>query len=204
VQEQYDLNDGSALRLTVARYYTPIGRNIQKPYNKGRAAYNGELAERFANGELVNGDTVTKHIGPAYKTKSGRIVYGGGGITPDVFIPFDTSNISSNVYVLFDNQLFNKFIYTYYQQNKAYFDQFKNPADFARRYNDTRTAWNSLVSYAAKNAVTVQNVPEHDKKDIEKQIKIWLARQIWRMEGYYEVSNADDTAISKAMAEMKK
>lgn len=203
VQEQYDLSDGSALRLTVARYYTPIGRNIQKPYNKGRAAYNEELAERFANGELVNGDTVTKHTGPAFKTKSGRLVYGGGGITPDVFIPFDTATFSSNVYVLFDNQLFSKFIYIYYQQNKAYFDQFKNPADFARRYNDTRTAWNSLISYAAKNAITVQNIPERDKADIEKRIKTWLARQIWRTEGYYEVSNADDAAINKAMIEMK-
>ena len=204
VQEQYDLSDGSALRLTVARYYTPIGRNIQKPYNKGRAAYNEELAERFENGELVNGDTVSNHTGPAFKTKSGRTVYGGGGITPDIFIPFDTAVFSSNVYVLFDNQLFSKFIYVYYQQNKAYFDQFKNPADFARRYNDTRTAWNSLMSYAAQNAVHVQNIPERDKLEIEKRIKTWLARQIWRMEGYYEVSNADDTAISKAMAEMKK
>jgi carboxyl-terminal processing protease len=106
--------------------------------------------------------------------------------------------------VLFDNQLFSKFIYTYYQQNKTYFDQFKDPADFARRFNDTRAAWNSLVSYAGKNAVNVQNVPERDKVEIEKRIKTWMARQIWRMEGYYEVSNADDAAISKAMAEMKK
>jgi carboxyl-terminal processing protease len=204
VQEQYDLTDGSALRLTVARYYTPLGRNIQKPYNKGRDAYNDELAERFENGELVNGDTVTKHTGPAFKTKSGRIVYGGGGITPDIFIPFDTATFSSNVYVLFDNQLFSKFIYIYYQQNKAYFDQFKNPADFIRRFSDTRTAWNSLVSYATKNAINVQNIPERDKVEVEKRIKTWLARQIWRMEGYYEVSNADDAAINKAMAEMKK
>lgn len=204
VQEQYDLSDGSALRLTVARYYTPIGRNIQKPYNKGREAYNKELAERFENGELINGDTVTKHNGPAYKTKSGRVVYGGGGITPDVFIPFDTATFSSNVYVLFDNQLFSKFIYIYYQENKSYFDQFKNPADFARRYTDTRTAWNSLLTYAGKNAVTVQNVPERDKLEIEKRIKTWLARQIWRMEGYYEVSNTDDAAFTKAIAETKK
>lgn len=204
VQEQYDLSDGSALRLTVARYYTPIGRNIQKPYNKGRAAYNEELAERFENGELVNGDTVTKHTGPAFKTRSGRIVYGGGGITPDIFIPFDTATFSSNVYVLFDNQLFSKFIYTYYQQNKTWFDQFKDPADFARRFTDTRTAWNSLVSYAGKNSVNIGNVPERDKLEIEKRIKTWMARQIWRMEGYYEVSNADDTAITKAMEEMKK
>jgi carboxyl-terminal processing protease len=100
--------------------------------------------------------------------------------------------------------LFSKFIYIYYQQNKAYFDQFKNPADFIRRFTDTRAAWNSLVSYATKNAINVQSIPERDKVEVEKRIKTWLARQIWRMEGYYEVSNADDAAINKAMAEMKK
>jgi carboxyl-terminal processing protease len=204
VQEQYDLSDGSALRLTVARYYTPIGRNIQKPYNKGREAYNEELAQRFENGELVNGDSNSNHTGPAFKTKSGRTVYGGGGITPDIFIPFDTASFSSNVYLLFDNQLFSKFIYEYYEQNKSYFDQFKNPIDFANRYNDTHTAWNALVSYASKNSVNIQSVPEHDKQEIEKRIKTWLARQIWRMEGYYEVSNADDTAIKRALIEVKK
>jgi carboxyl-terminal processing protease len=120
-----------------------------------------------------------------------------------VFIPFDTATFSSNVYVLFDNQLFSKFIYIYYQQNKAYFDQFKNPADFARRYNDTRTAWNSLISYAGKNGVVVQNIPERDIKEMEQRIKTLLARQIWRTEGYYEVSNADDAAIRRAMTEMK-
>lgn len=204
VQEQYDLSDGSALRLTVARYYTPIGRNIQKPYNKGREAYNEELAQRFENGELVNGDTATKHTGPAFKTKGGHTVYGGGGITPDIFIPFDTATFSSNVYMLFDNQLFSKFIYEYYEQNKTYFDKFKTPADFAKGYNDTHTAWNSLVSYAAKNSVNVQNVPDRDRQEIEKRIKTWLARQIWRMEGYYEVSNTDDMAITRALSELKK
>ncbi|WP_315821765.1 S41 family peptidase [Paraflavitalea speifideaquila] len=91
VQEQYDLANGAALRLTIARYYTPLGRNIQKPYNKGRAAYNDEVAERFHNGEMLKGDTSTNHSGAAYKTPKGRTVYGGGGITPDIFIPFDTT-----------------------------------------------------------------------------------------------------------------
>jgi carboxyl-terminal processing protease len=205
VQEQYDLSDGSALRLTVARYYTPIGRNIQKPYGNGRQAYNEELAERFENGELVNGDTVTPHNGPAFETKiKKRVVYGGGGITPDIFIPFDTATFSSNVYVLFDNQLFSKFIYTYYQQNKAFFDQFKNPADFAVRFTQTAQAWNSLINYATKSSVAIQNVPERDKQEIQKRIKTWLARQIWRMEGYYEVSNSADAAVVKALEAVKK
>lgn len=199
VQEQYDLSDGSALRLTVARYYTPIGRNIQKSYTNGLQAYNEELEERFENGELVNGDTVTQHTGPAYKTRKGRTVYGGGGISPDIFVPFDTASFSSNVFVLFDNQFFSKFIYTYYKENKTFFDQFKSPADFAKRFTQTGPAWNSLLAYAAKNSVVLQNIPERDKLEIQKRIKTWLAKQIWRTEGYYEVSNAGDAGVLKAL-----
>lgn len=203
VQEQYDLSDGSALRLTVARYYTPLGRNIQKSYSGGRQAYNDEVATRFENGELINGDTVSVHNGPAFKTKGGRTVYGGGGITPDIFVPFDTATFSSNVYVLFDNQLFSKFIYSYYQQNKSFFAQYKTPLDFALRFTQTEPAWNSLLAYAGKNAVKLSNVPERDRLEIQKRIKTWMARQIWRMEGYYEVSNAEDAAVRKALDVIK-
>lgn len=204
VQEQYDLTDGAALRLTVARYYTPLGRNIQKPYNKGRAAYNGEVAERFHNGEMIKGDTSANHTGPAYKTKSGRTVYGGGGITPDVFIPFDTAGYSQPVYALFNNQTFSQFIYTYYMQNRSYFSQFKSPADFAQRFDQLGTAWNSLVNFAAKDSIKLQSITPRDKAEVEQRIKTWLARQIWRMPGYYEVNNRSDTMVKKALEEIKK
>lgn len=203
VQEQYDLSDGSAIRLTVARYYTPLNRNIQKPYNNGRAAYHSEVARRFENGELVNGDTVSQHNGPSYKTPAGRIVYGGGGITPDIFIPFDTATFISNVYTLFDNQLFSKFIYSYYVRNMDYFRQFKDPADFARNYNNTGEAWKSLLQYAAQHGVTISSVPDRDRKEIEHRIKTWLARQLWRMEGYYQVANVEDPAVVKAIEVLK-
>ncbi|MBO9565361.1 MAG: S41 family peptidase [Niastella sp.] len=204
VQEQYDLTDGSALRLTVARYYSPLGRNIQKPYNKGRAAYNDEVSERFHNGEMIKGDTSTNHTGPAYKTPKGRIVYGGGGITPDIFIPFDTAGYSAPVYALFNNQTFSRFIYGYYMQNRAYFDQFKNPADFAQRFNQSEAAWNSLVAYAAKDSVQLQGLTGRDKAEVEHRIKTWLARQLWRMPGYYEVNNLSDTMVIRALQEIRK
>jgi carboxyl-terminal processing protease len=205
VQEQFDLKDGSALRLTVARYYTPLGRNIQKPYDKGREVYNEDISNRMMNGEMVNGDTVSKHhAGPEYKTPGGRIVYGGGGITPDYFIPFDTARFSSNVYVLFDNQLFSRFIYSYYLEHKDFFRQFKNPRDFANRFTQTEDAWNSLLVYASKESVKLESVPEHDRKEVEQRIKAWMARQLWRMEGYYEVTNMDDPMVKKALEVMKK
>lgn len=205
VQEQYALQGGAALRLTVARYYTPLGRNIQKPYDKGRAEYQRDIDNRFNNGELVNGDTVANHhSGPEFKTPGGRKVYGGGGITPDYFIPYDTARYSSNIYVLFDNQLFSKFIYSYYLQHKDYFKQFANPRDFATRFTQTEDAWNSLLVYASKESVKLGSVPDRDRKEVEQRIKTWLARQIWRMEGYYEVSNMDDPAVKKAIDVLKK
>ena len=88
VQEQFGLSDGSALRLTVARYYTPLGRNIQKSYTNGYAQYEEEVTGRFHNGEVLKPDTTTNR-GAAFKTKKGKMVYGGGGITPDVFVAFD-------------------------------------------------------------------------------------------------------------------
>jgi carboxyl-terminal processing protease len=205
VQRQFDLDDGSALRLTIARYYTPLGRNIQKPYDQGREAYNDDLNNRYLNGELVNGDSLRNHhVGPAYETPAKRKVYGGGGITPDYFIPFDTAHFSSNIYVLFNNEVFSKFIYTYYMQHKAYFDQFKDPREFAGKFNKTEDAWNSLLVYASKESVKLDAVPDHDRREVEESIKARLARQIWRMNGYYEVINMNDAAVQKALEILEK
>ncbi|MDF2190036.1 S41 family peptidase [Paraflavitalea sp. CAU 1676] len=204
VQEQYDLSNGAALRLTVARYYSPLGRNIQKPYNKGRDAYHDEVAERFHNGEMLKGDTSTNHTGPSFKTPKGRTVYGGGGITPDIFIPFDTTGYSRPVYELFSKQTFGRFIYSYYIQHRDYFSQFKNAGDFAQRFDQQELAWNSLVAYAAKDSVQLAGVNSRDKQEVERRISTWLARQIWRMPGYFEVNNRNDTMVKRALEELKK
>lgn len=203
VQEQYDLTNGAALRLTVARYYTPIGRNIQKPYNHGRAAYNDELQERFQNGELLVGDTASHPDRPAYKTRGGRTVYGGGGITPDTFVPFDTATFSNPTYELFEKQTFGRFVYTYYLDNKTYFDQFKDPAALAQGFNKVDAAWDDLVAFARRDSIDLRAVPEKDRAEVKKRIRTWMGRQIWRMEGYYEVSNATDAAVNKALEQLK-
>jgi carboxyl-terminal processing protease len=84
VQGQYDLSDGAAIRLTIARYYTPSGRSIQRPYDKGKKVYMDEIYQRYQNGEMVNADSIHYLRTQAFKTKGGRTVYGGGGIVPDV------------------------------------------------------------------------------------------------------------------------
>ncbi|MGE5107309.1 MAG: S41 family peptidase, partial [Sphingobacteriales bacterium] len=117
VQEPYSLSDGSQLRLTIARYYTPIGRNIQKPYNKGIKTYSEEVYNRYHNGELIAADSNKISNGKSYKTKGGRIVYGGGGIMPDMFVSYDTANLSKVVLSLYDKRTLYGFIYRYFVQN---------------------------------------------------------------------------------------
>ena len=198
VQEQYDLSGGAALRLTVARYYTPAGRSIQKSYENGRTAYNEEVLERFHNGEVTHRDTATASRGAAFKTNGGRTVYAGGGITPDIFVPYDTAAFNSDVSLLFANQRFGTFIYEYYMARKAYFDGFKGPADFYQRFNANPATWESLREYLSGGSITMPTLSEADKEELNKRVKTWMARQIWGMPGYYEVSNMYDLTVKKA------
>ncbi len=199
VQEQYQLTDGSALRLTIARYYTPTGRSIQKPYDKGHDDYNEEVMKRFHDGEVLHGDS--SHIGPAFRTlgPEKRTVFGGGGITPDIFVSFDTSTLSRNITSLYVNGTLNRFIYAYYIQHLPAFQPFSGPAAFVAGFHDDEKVWNALVAYAAKDTIDLRSTTAKDKEALKHRIKALLARQIWRTEGYYEVSNAFDPAVAKAL-----
>lgn len=198
VQEQFELSGGGALRLTIARYFTPAGRSIQKPYEKGREAYNEEVLERFHNGEVARPDTSRTELGPAFKTKGGRTVYAGGGITPDVFVPYDSSGFTTDVTPLFADQHFGKFIYQFYVANKTRFDQYKTAGEFSKSYSPDSGAWAFLDEYMQANAIKLPRLSDGDKEELNKRIKTWMARQIWGMPGYYQVSNVYDVTVQKA------
>jgi len=198
VQEQYQLSDGSALRLTVARYYTPIGRSIQRPYENGKKVYMEEIYHRYENGEMYTTDSI-KFNGKMYKTKGGKTVYGGGGIMPDVFVPIDSSMLIHSVTRLYLDGRFNNFVYQYYTKNLDSWQQYKNPADFAARYNNLGDAWNGLVKYAAKDSINLSNIPADDRTEIEDRIKAFLARFRWRTQGFYQVINTTDKMVQKAL-----
>lgn len=203
VQQQFNLSDGGALRLTVARYYTPIGRNIQKPYtNKNRDEYEEELLERFHDGEVVHGDTSTP-TGQAYKTKGGRTVYGGGGITPDIFVPFDTTSQPNAVLQLYMKGTLSNFIYTYYIQNRLYLQTFKTPSELASRFHAGEKEWQMLNTFAKKDSIDLSTLSAATKNDMLEKFPAQLARQIWRTEGFYEVNNQTDPMIKKALEVMK-
>jgi len=205
VQGQYELHDGSEIRLTIARYYTPSGRSIQKPYDKGRKIYDDDILDRYHNGELFSADSI--HYSKdqkTYKTKvQKRTVYGGGGIVPDIFVPMDTSTISRSVDILYLNGRFSNFVYKYYIDHVTEFDQYKTAADFAARYQNSTDVWNRLVVEALKDSIKLNNIPEIDKRNIQNQIKAYLARLKWRTQGYYQVANTFDPSIEKAKEILK-
>ena len=203
VQEQYGLSDGSALRLTVARYYTPLGRSIQRPYDKGKKIYMEELYSRYEHGELMSADSIHFNDKQAYKTKRGKTVYGGGGIMPDVFVPIDSSLLIHSVTRLYLDGGFNDFVYQYYTQHLPKWQQYSSPADFAARYQSGPDTWNGLVAYAAKDSINLKNIPADDRKEIQDRIKAYLARFRWRTQGFYQVSNASDKVILKALETIK-
>ncbi len=204
VQEQYELTDGSALRLTVARYFTPSGRSIQRPYDKGKKVYMEEIYNRYESGELYTADSIHNLTDKAYKTTNGRTVYGGGGISPDVFVPIDSSLLTLNVTRLYLDGRFNNFVYQYYIRNKGLFTQYKNPADFAARYQNTDKVWNELVAYAARDSINLTKVPRGDRANIQQRIKAYLARLKWRTQGFYEVFNLYDPMVIKAKEQLSK
>lgn len=204
VQEQYDLSDGSAIRLTVARYYTPLGRSIQRPYGKGKKVYMDEIWERYSNGEALYADSNKISNGKEYHTPSNKIVYGGGGIMPDVFVPIDTATYPRGVNTLFINGSAGNFVYTYYLQNKRQIDQYTSIDDYVRRFDRVNDMWNGFVAHAARDSVNLNTVTPAQKETLQRRLEAYLGRFRWRNNGYYQVLNSDDAVIKKALEEVKK
>jgi carboxyl-terminal processing protease len=204
VQEQYSLSDGSALRLTVARYYTPSGRCIQKSYEKGIKSYQAELLARYQDGEMVNQDSVKSNTGKAFKTAGGRTVYDGGGIMPDIFVPFDTTSYARPTARLIYSNTMNNFIYNYYIRHMEELRRYKTPVEMASQYGQFNTAYSELVSFAQKDSISLSGIPAKDKSVLTERIKSMLARQIWRTEGFYQVDNLTDNMVRKAIEVMGK
>lgn len=203
VQEQFTLKDQSALRLTVARYFTPSGRSIQKPYEKTDKYYE-EIFERYENGELVDNDKVTINDSTVYLTKiRKREVFGGGGIMPDIFIPLDTV-----MYNLYTNKLRSKvpeFVYGYFANNKDSFSKFKSATDFNANYAVSDALLNDFIAFAQSKGWEddLTKLPEH-KNQVKIWIKAFLAKQLFKNEGYFRVINQNDTIVNEAVKQLKK
>jgi len=199
VQEQFDLSDRSALRLTIARYYTPIGRSIQRPYVNGEKAYYDEIANRYHDTKTQFADSVKNNTGKVFKTKGGKTVYEKGGIAPDYFIAIDTAGYSKNSAAIYEKGIIGSFAYNFYLQNQASLKSFKTLSDFNNSFTLTDEYWKQFIAAAAKDSVNLSNSSVKEKAGLCSQIKSSIARLIWRTEGYFEVMNKDDEAIKKAL-----
>lgn len=200
VQESFRLRDGSAIRLTIARYYTPTGRSIQKPYDEGYKSYEEEIAHRYSGGELDNPDSVKKNKSLEYKTPAGRKVYGGGGIYPDVFVPIDTAIHTELVSQVYRNGIISQFAYRYVDNNRASLKAYKNAVDFASRFTITDAMLADMKALLAKSNVAVDEKEFFIAKDLlSSQAKALIARQTFGKEAYYVVLNSNDKTFKAAM-----
>lgn len=207
VQEQIDLRDNSAVRITTARYYTPSGRSIQRPYGNG-IDYNDDLEARYLHGELVNKDSVHLDSAKAFSTLKGRTVYGGGGIMPDIFVPADTADRSTYLTELFFSGALNRFCFDLADRHRQQFKAFGSPQAFDRSYRITDAQLEELAAEAEQQGV--KRDPEgmrRAKAQIILRVKAGVARNIWADAGYYRVLLADDDiygaareALAKAVA----
>jgi len=192
VQVEMGLGDGSAVRLTTARYYTPTGRSIQKPYAKnGDINYYKDYQERILSGELLYKDSIQVTDSLRYETPAGKVVYGGGGIIPDVFVGIDTTGYLSNFYF----RSISNFSFDYVDENRK--ELSKNwPLDlFLESFDKDDTVFQSYVS----TINTINNASFKTKEKIRSYIKATIAREIFGDEGFYRSIQKDDAMLQKVL-----
>ncbi len=196
VQEQYKLRDGSALRLTVARYFTPSGRSIQKAYDD-LEAYENDVNERYDSGELVEADKEAIADSTRFYTSSGRIVYGGGGIYPDIFVPIDT--IVANDYYLQLRQHIPAYVFRFMEQDGRSLNE-DSLEKFAREFTMTDEVFNDFLAFAAEKGVATDlSKLEGVKSSVKRFLKARIAKHLFEDKGFYYVWNLRDDMVNKAL-----
>ncbi len=205
VQRPFNLPDGSAVRLTVQRYYTPSGRSIQRPYEEGKKDYYKETWRRLESGELTEGVLGELPDSLKYFTQhSKRVVYGGGGILPDVFIGLDTSFVSDFFDDVLGKGILNQFAISYVNKHRTTLkERFPNPEAFASQYSLETAVWNEFIAYAAAEEVPYDaEAATPSLERLELLLEAMIARNLWDLEAYFMVTNRQDPAFLRAVQVM--
>ena len=199
VQQQIEFPDHSLIRLTIARYYTPSGRCIQKPYTMGDDKdYEQDLLDRYQHGEFFTQDSI-KHTGPAYHTSIGRTVYGGGGITPDIFVPEDTLGMTSYFKEASMSGLILQFAFTYTDDNRPKLRNFKEMMQLAD-YLDSQNMVEQFVSYADKHGLKRRNLLiKKSHKLLDRVIDSRIIYNMLDEQALTQFINQDDPVIQKTL-----
>lgn len=201
VQQQIDLGDSSALRVTTARYYTPSGRCIQKPWQKGHNdRYAEEIYDRYMAGEAFSADSIKFDDSLKFATMSGRTVYGGGGIMPDVFVPSDTTNYSQYLTKVINAGLLHRFAFEYTDANRATLDGAGSSADVLTLLPSDDELLRKFVNFAAANGVPARwYYINLSRPLLVNNLKALIARDALGIAAYYEIANGHDKVVSRAI-----
>lgn len=198
VQEQYQLSDGSALRLTIARYFTPSGRSIQKAYNHGSEEYDRDVEERFKNGELLSANKINIKDTTKYFTTNGRVVFGGGGIIPDVFVPLDTIQIDD--FFLDARQMIPAFVVKYLDKPKREQLSKMGLKVFQKKFDLNEQTLNEFKAYATQNGLRGSTQEWNTaQKEISRFLKARIAKHLFDDKGFFTVLNQNDPTIQAAL-----
>ena len=205
VQQQLPLNDGSALRLTIARYYTPSGRSIQKEYEMGKGDdYGLDILNRFEHGEFYSKDSIHVNDSLKFTTRLGRTVFGGGGIMPDIFVPSDTTGVTSYLNTLINKGLIYQFAFKYSDENRDKLLEFSDYESLSK-YLKSQNMVEKVVSFAEEKGVRRRPVYINISKDIiSKQAEAYIMRNIQGEEAFYKTYMRDDKTLNQALDILKK
>lgn len=203
VQNQIDLPDGSAVRLTVARYYTPSGRCIQKDYSDAES-YENDLIDRYSRGEAFEADSIKFDDTKQFVTMHGRKVYGGGGITPDIFVPNDTTGITKYYINVFNQGLLQKFALEYVDNNRPKLEEAFDVNELMSMLPGDLQLIQQFVKFTKEHGVNTQwSYINISAPLIVNQLKALIARDILGLSAYYEITNLMDTTVMSAIEQLR-
>jgi carboxyl-terminal processing protease len=199
VQQQIPLPDGSAIRLTVARYYTPSGRGIQKPYENGVEDYHRDILVRFEHGEFFERDSIELDESLQFNTRNGRLVFGGGGVMPDVFVARDTTAFSDYYYRLRDQGIIYQYALKYSDDYRLQLQRF-DKVDALKNHLDQQSLLRGLLRFAKEKGISYNEKDfRRSQQYIEVELEAYIARNILDNEGFYPVFHEIDEVLKVAV-----
>ncbi len=205
VQDQMQLPDGSAIRLTIARYYTPTGRCIQKPYSDDKDQYYSEEYDRYTNGELLNEDSIKLDKTKQYKTPEGKIVYGGGGVMPDVFVPIDTARSNAFLNKIFYSGSINTFAFEYADKNRVKLKAYGSAKNYIDRFEISQAILEEFYTYCADKDLPLNlKMKTMTSEALKPYLKAFIGRDVFDKYAYYPILNQKDKCILKATEVLSK
>ena len=203
VQEQFIFPDGSGVRLTIARYYTPTGRCIQRPYNNGLDEYYGDIFKRFSKDDKLQGDSSYFSDSLKFTTPGGKVVFGGGGIMPDVYVPIDTIEKNHYLNTIIKKGLISEYAFDYADKSRERLNRYPSIKEYNNKFDISQSELSAFIDFAIARGVSGNPTDIVSSEEIVKtRLKAYVARHIWGERGFYIVIHKIDHSFQTAMGRM--